>query len=347
MPKKKEEKKSGRRAKRKSGDFHLNETHYEQLAEHKIFESETRIAKVFGVREKKHGAEFINIKSRSFRPTYRPKFHWDWKFNFGVSLYDALHVNSLIRGLRLLVGKLGWQRVEGTEDIEGLKSLLRDKEETILNLERESEVARADHERLITRLQDQQMQLLKANQKYFEEDLNGFKQLIESTQTGKVSESTLQEFLYNHSWLFGTEYVNAEPQKLRGAHSRFDFYLERFNRTNDIVEIKLLSDPIVNKDDTITAKVTQAIDQIIRYIEGSIAAAHSTVISEEEGMFELRPRGIIIIGNDSSKIARDKLQMWNYQLAHISVWTYNDVSAKGDAILKHLTASTVNTQTKI
>ena len=61
----------------------------------------------------------------------------------------------------------------------------------------------------------------------------------------ETREDELQEFLYNHPWLFGTEYVNAEPQKLRGAHSKYDFYLERFNKTNDIVEIKISKYPLI------------------------------------------------------------------------------------------------------
>jgi hypothetical protein len=71
-------------------------------------------------------------------------------------------------------------------------------------------------------------------------------------------------------------------------------------------------------------------------MESSMAAAHSRVISEEEGIRELRPRGIVIIGGDSSQPAREKLQMWNYQLAHISVWTYHDVIEKAETVLKHL-----------
>ena len=47
------------------------------------------------------------------------------------------------------------------------------------------------------------------------------------------------------------------------------FYLERFNKTNDIVEIKPASDAIVNKDESLSAKVSQAVDQPIEYMESS------------------------------------------------------------------------------
>lgn len=328
-----------RNEKKKRANFRLAETHYQQLGEHKIFETETRIAKIFSVRDKNKGTEFINIKSRSYRPVYKPKFHWDWKFNFGVSLYNALHVGSMINGLRSLARQLGWQAIDQTQDIDSLKAKLREKEENILDLERENKEERKAHELLMERFKIQQEQILRKNRVGFEKDVEDLKELVEKAKNKNVKEEELQEFLYKHTWFFGTEYVNAEPQKLRGAHSRFDFYLERFNKTNDIVEIKLLSESVINKDGSISAKVIQAVDQLIGYMESSIAVAHNRVLSEEEGIRELRPRGVVIIGSDNSQPARDKLQMWNYQLAHISVWTYIDVIEKAEAVLKHLEKS--------
>jgi hypothetical protein len=130
--------------------------------------------------------------------------------------------------------------------------------------------------------------------------------------------------------MFGIEYINTEPQKLRGAHSKFDFYLQRYNLTNDIIEIKLISDQIINKDGSVSAKVIQAVDQIMEYMESSQAVAHSSVLSDEEEIKELRPRGIVIIGKDYSKEAVTKLRKWNYQFAHIKIMTYNDVLKKSE-----------------
>jgi len=146
----------------------------------------------------------------------------------------------------------------------------------------------------------------------------------------------LQEFLFKHAWLFGTEYISAEPQKLRGAHSKFDFYLERFNKTNDIVEIKCISDQIINKDGSISAKVIQAVDQLIDYLESSTAAAHSRVIGDEEGLKELRPRGIVIIGKSNNPKDTEKLDKWNFQLSRIHIMTYDDVLKKGESVIKHI-----------
>lgn len=311
------------------GDFHLDENYYETLKEFKIFETEKRVAKIFGIRNKRTDDKFINIKSKSKKP-------FGWNFNIGVSLYSALHINSFFNGLRLIAKQLGWSSVEDRANIEELKGQLREKEESILALENANEEERTAHSELMKRFREEQEKILKLKQKDFASDVEDFKKLITKASSSAVQESELQEFLYSHPWLFGTEYINAEPQKLRGAHSKLDFYLERFNKTKDIVEIKLLSDQLINKDKSISAKVVQAVDQLIDYMESSMAAAHSTVISKEEGIQEFRPRGIVIIGSDDSGDAQEKLHKWNYQFVHISILTYKDLLERAKSILQHL-----------
>jgi len=326
----KKSKKKALDGKKDNGDFVLSEKHYKQLKGFKIFSTEKRVAKIFGVKNRATGERFINLKSRSKRP-------FGWKFNYGISLYNTLHINNLFRGLRLVARTLGWSGLENAEtNIEALKIQLRNKEELILELESANEEERTSHNELMEQFRKLQAEVLKSNSKNFRDDLSRLSKLIEEVKSRKIAESELQEFLFSHPWFFGTEYINAEPQKLRGAYSKFDFYLERFNKTKDIVEIKLLSDQIINKDKSISAKVIQAVDQLIGYMESSVAAAHSSVISKEEGIQELRPRGIVIIGSDDTEVAESKLKAWNYQLAHITILTYKDIAKKAESVLKHI-----------
>jgi len=108
MPKRVPKTNQAKKSLKKSGDFTLNKRYYKQLRDFKIFESEKRIAKIFGVKNKKTGEEFINIKSKSFKP-----FNRGWKFNFGVSLYDTSHINSLFQGLRVVEKKNGLEGTQG------------------------------------------------------------------------------------------------------------------------------------------------------------------------------------------------------------------------------------------
>lgn len=316
-----------RTASKSASDFELNKTFYDTVEQHTVFKTEKRVAKIFGARNKKTGEELVSIKFKSKTP-------YGWNYNRGVNLFSALHIDRLIQALRSAAKKLGWRVVDEAGDIEKLKKQLRAKEEAIITLEEENEEERAAHSKLMQKFRLLQEKELRSRQKEFQKDVQDLKTLLGNTDN--IPEDQLQEFLFDHPWLFGTEYISSEPQKMRGAHSRFDFYLERFNKTNDIIEIKLISDPIVKKDGAISAKVIQAVDQLIGYMESATAAAHSTVISKEEGITELRPRGIVIIGGDNSPDAIEKLRAWNYQFAHITIFTYFDILEKAQATLKYV-----------
>ena len=312
------------------GDFNLNEKHYDQTESFEVYGSEKKITKIFGVRNKYEANAEPYLKARTRSKTPR-----GWRFIYGIDLHSVLHVSRFIQGVIRLAKKFGW-KIQQTEDLEQMKSQICDNEETILRLEKTNEEWREKHGELMIAFRAKQDQILRSRVVEFETDIVSLEALVINTEGNKILEQDLQEFLYAHPWFFGTEYVNAQPQVLRGAHSKFDFYLERFNKTNDIVEIKLVSDVIVNKDESLNAKVSQSVDQLIEYMESSQAAAYSTVISEEEGIRELRPRGIVIIGNDTSTVARRKLQKWNYQFAHISILTYQDVLDRAKSVLQHL-----------
>lgn len=318
----------------RKGGFGLNDKYWDQLDEFEVYASEKKATHIFGVRNKKPSSidqdmkPYIKARTRSMSP-------YGWKYIHGIDLHLPFHVARFIQGLLVIAKKLGW-KIQNAEDIENLKTQLRESEEVIAGLENSNKEWREKHEELMIAFREKQEQVLRSRIREFEEDIVAFKDLLARSIDQKVSEQDLQEFLYNHPWLFGTEYVNAHPQKLRGAHSRFDFYLERFNKTNDIVEIKLASDPIINKDKSLNAKVSQAIDQLINYMESSQAVAHSKVLSKEEDMQEFRPRGIVIIGNDTSEDAVNKLHGWNYQFAHIMILTYSDILTRAVTVLKHL-----------
>lgn len=316
-------------AARVGGDFDLNPEYYDQTASFEVYSTEKKITKIFGLRDRQGtGEPYLKARTRSKTPR-------GWRFLYGVDLQGSAHVGRFVQGILALAKKLGWQ-LHPEQDLEKIKEQLRDSEETIVRLDRSNEELRERHEELMVAFRARQEEVLRSRADEFEDDTKKLAELIANAQAKTIPEQDLQEFLYAHPWLFGTEYINAEPQKLRGAHSKFDFYLERFNKTNDIVEIKLPSDQITNRDGSLTARVSQAIDQLIDYMESSQAAAHSTVISEEEGIRELRPRGMVIIGCDSSSEAKKKLHKWNYQFGHITILTYQDLLERARSVLRHL-----------
>lgn len=310
-------------------DFHLNKKYYKELVDMEVYSEENKIGKIFGVKDKKKNEEFIQATSKY---TFNKK---KWSSHYGFRFTSKDHVSSFIRILRKIAVYIGWVKEENY-DLESLKKKLGEKEEQIIRIKKENEEAREEHDKLMKRYMELSKEALKTKYTDFKKSSTDFETKIKEAYLSKDKEQEMQNFLYNNSWLFGTEYINAKPQKMRGANSRFDFYLERFNKTNDIVEIKLISDPIINKDGSISAKVIHAVDQIIDYMESTIAVAHSVPLSEEEEIKELRPRGIVIIGNDTSKKAVQKLHKWNYQLSKIHIITYSDVLKKGKTIIKNI-----------
>jgi len=311
-----------KKTEKKPHDFGLNHP-YEALHEETIYSDDKRVGKIFGVNNSQKGEEFIRMLSESNKFDKKTK-QMSWKANVGFNLYNLLHVDRVIVALRKISAKLGW-KLAANEEIEQLKTEIQRRELLLAEYKVSQERLKAEHNESLKKFAQKIEELSKTRLPTFKSDLEAFEKKLAEAKDKKILESELQHFLYSHSWLFGLEYITSEPQKLRGAHSKFDFYLERYNKTNDIVEIKLISDEIINKDGSISAKVVQAVDQLIQYMESAIAAAHSTVISEEEGIRELRPRGIVIIGSDGSEAAAKKLHQWNYQLAHIQIMTYDDL----------------------
>lgn len=324
--------KKKKKSRKLTKNIELNKLYYDELGSEDIYSGGVRGAKVFAAKEKRTGELSIRALSKSKRP-------YGWKENLGFSIFNVLHLNKFISALRKFANKLGWQIPdEADRDMEKTKQKIRDQQELIANLQKDNKEAKVSYEKLLDAFEKQKEKLLRSRIDEFKVTVKELKQKIEDAKSKKIPESELQQFLHDNTWLLGTDYINAEPQKMRGTHSIFDFYLERFNKTKDIVEIKLLSDRIINTDGSISAKVIQAVDQIIEYLESSIAAAHSLVISQEEGISELRPKGVVIIGNETSKEATEKLCKWNYRLTHIKILTYSDIVKKAEAVLSHIEA---------
>lgn len=315
---------------------------YDELAKENIYSDKVRVGAIFAANNKKDGENFLRLLSESHKPA---KGGAKWKKNYGFNLYKLAHVDKVIYFLKQFAAKLGWN-AHNSDDAEKLKAEIHDQKQQIIEYGVTQERLKEKYEKTITKYVEMVKAIGKTRLPDFKADVNELKKKIKDAKTEIVPEADLQKFLYSHSWIFGLEYITSEPQKLSGTNSKFDFYLERYNKTNDIVEIKLLSNKIVNKDGSISAVVVQAVDQIIGYMESSIATAHSRVRSEEEGIKELRPQGIVIIGSDKSDGAIKKLRQWNYQFAHIRLMTYEELLEQGKAIIEKIEVKDTHEGTK-
>jgi hypothetical protein len=307
-------------------DFDLNDP-YSTLEDHDIYALKNKRGKAFGVLDIENDDEFVRMLSKSKKP-----YTDSASANRGFNVYSAMQIDKLFNALRSISRTLGWESEE-TKEIDKLKSELQEKNETIANLR--SSVS--EQKEILRDLRQEQEKYLKSRVKEFQETLDELENKLERAKNEGIEEEELQDFLKQNPWLFGAEYASSEPKKMRGAENEFDFFLERYNGVNDIIELKRISDSILRSSDgKIAAKVTRAVDQCIGYMKQTIAASHNSVISEQEGIEELRPRGVIIIGHDASKDAKEKLEDWNYRLNNIEIMTYNDIYDKAENTLEKI-----------
>lgn len=297
-------------------DFPLN--YYDALDEETVFQHDGKRGKAFSIEED----GMIRLKEGYENGD-------DVTTKKGFNLYSTLHVDKLFNSLRSLAQTLGWD-IKESEEVEELKAEVQEQNKTIENLretkkqqeEALKQLKRKNAEDLIERIEE------------FENDVEQFREKLEKSREKEIDEEDLQEFLKERPWIFGHEYTNSEPQKEAGSMDKFDFYLEKYNGTNDVIEIKKVSDPILKSDGELRAKVVQAVDQCIEYLSTTKEISHSTSRSRKEEIEELRPHGKIIIGNDASEEAKRKIDKWNYELSHIDIFTYEKLLKRAGTTLE-------------
>ncbi|MFA5723536.1 MAG: hypothetical protein WC979_04735, partial [Candidatus Pacearchaeota archaeon] len=87
--------------KKSTNEIKLNPKYYKELHSEEIYSEETRVGKVFGVRQKDTGEEFIQLKGKSKTP-------YGWQYNRGFNIRQQDYLSKLINSLRKIANKIGW-----------------------------------------------------------------------------------------------------------------------------------------------------------------------------------------------------------------------------------------------
>src|SRR3989344_5101571 len=117
-----------------NGDFDLNPEHYDQTHSFEVYATERKITKIFGLRNKadgETGEPYLKARTRSKTP-------YGWRFTYGIDIHGSSHASRFIRGILALAKKLGW-KIDKTNNLDSIKSQLRESEETIVRLERSNQ----------------------------------------------------------------------------------------------------------------------------------------------------------------------------------------------------------------
>lgn len=172
----------------------------------------------------------------------------------------------------------------------------------------------------------------------YDEDIKKFEKLL---KTAKL-EGQLQKFLSERPWLLGLEYENSQPQKI-GASERYDFYVEKYDGFADIIEIKKVSEELFDKEGKITKKFSDAIQQLIQYIDNALYFGNDKRLSQHMKFNFLKPKGILIIGRTDE---RERLINLQYYFHNIEILSYQDVLLRGKNIVKRLKAEATKKKRK-
>ena len=248
------------------------------------------------------------------------------------NIYDQIELEKVINTLRKTAESIGWDlsndpvfKVE-YQEIKARENIL-DKRNEYLEIQ-------------FKKLKEGQA---KSNLAKYKEDLKFFKELIEDASR----ESELQDWLKEHMWVLGTEYLDSQtlsPSQFPFKDARLDFFLQKYDTFFDIVELKLpkarlFTGKVENEQESVSRSVpisddlSGAISQIIHYLE---LITYMRADLEEFGVPVYKPSGIIIIGRTQSKKDMVRLKSISAYLTNINILSYDNLVQKAENFINKL-----------
>ena len=247
------------------------------------------------------------------------------KFKQNFNINSPEHLANIVDATYDGAKFLGWKKGDGSHLLKLVNKIKALEESDSKKNERIRE--------LNEKVFDLRLRQLNTQIPKFKKDLADFKKLLD----GHSLENKLQEFLEDHTWLFGLEYVEKQPisfNQFELSDSRFDFLLQRYDTFYDIFEIKTATAPLLVGDEIdsskidsttrkspISAELKNAISQIIGYLE--LTNIHSKDL-RKNGIILHKPKGKIVIGRSKGKV-KPVIRTINSYLNNIEIMTYDDL----------------------
>ncbi len=154
-----------------------------------------------------------------------------------------------------------------------------------------------------------------------------FRKLVEKDG---VTEREIQSHLQQYPWLFGSEYSELLDRRTWTRDNSLDFMLRRAaDGYLEIVEIKTpFKDSLMRHDAShdsfyASSKLSQAIGQVLLYIEEVERNRDSIIASDRLDPFKIRAK--IIIGRDHAEPEQLALRSYNSHLNRVEVLTFDQL----------------------
>lgn len=316
----------------------LGEPYKSEEAEIVSKRSANSVSEVHLAKNQEKDERFIRLINR-----YKTPYGKKPRMGFGFNIYNGDSLSKLIETIKKFATKLGWKpKGLGNEELDAQAEVIAEelnkKDARIAELEDEIKKEKADKETYVNDINkkhaEELAQLKKDAEKIrnLETDLSAFADLINKFDSSKQSEEDIQKFLEGKKWFFGLNVVSARPKTRAGASKIFDFLLTYTDGSQRILELKLPTEKILDKEGMLAANVAKGLDQLIDYLKQTVAIAHSQ-LPESEYIKEKKPRGILVIGRRTGKEITEKITSWNYALNWAEIKTYDNlIDDAGEAI---------------
>lgn len=166
----------------------------------------------------------------------------------------------------------------------------------------------------------------------------GYEEMERLVEDPASKEIDFQRQLEKGPWMFGSEYSALLSRRHWTRDEELDYMLRRtVDDYLEIVEIKTaFSDPLFNYDKSHdsyypSAKLSQAIGQVIQYIE-EVERNRDTIIAKDD-VDTLKIRVRVIVGRDGTPEQQAALRNFNSHLHRIEVITFNQLLRIANRVL--------------
>ncbi|MBI2971761.1 MAG: DUF4263 domain-containing protein [Candidatus Aenigmarchaeota archaeon] len=235
--------------------------------------------------------------------------------------------------------ELGWVTELSDEEIEKMiksNEALKDvKDKSKKQIAHQKEII----EKLLQQVGQLRQQKLLISLDDFKKDIRELKSLLKQ----KSKEKKIQNWLYDHPWIFGPIYIEETKEEITRKGDRIDFLLQRYDTYFDVIELKLptcklfvgeeeeIPENDISRKYSMSFDLKNAVSQIIGYLE--TYEIDKTNILWEKGKSIHKPKGLIVIGR-TEKINRRALKSLNSYLHDIEILTYDDMIEIGENFIK-------------
>lgn len=252
------------------------------------------------------------------------------------SKVDYLKVKQMLISAGVSVG---WDNISGQGSYDAVQQMLSETSSLAAEkakTEEQKQKLRDKVSLLHSQLSEYELAFQMLKPEAWKQDLQDFERLLNNGG----SEHEIQEWVYNHLWVFGPYYIEAAKQDITRDNDKIDFLLKRYDAFYDVIELKLpschlfdgIEGPVnsPSRENPISSEVKNAISQVIKYLEEYELDKANRYYANRQLVH--KPKAIIVIGRRDDK-TNTALRTLNHYFHGIEVLTYDDMLDIGNGLI--------------